>query len=179
MALTANVFDLGCYLVTSTNGTRLLVDESALILRSATASSATGLVAADSTGIKSTTTWRIPMPPMSLSGHLWVRLEWEIVASVAGGATGRMNLDLQREGATLPITKANGGARALGAAVATRYEELLEVAILTPIRFVGGQRLDLRFEYEVTVIGGVGTTSNIQINHDAASPGRELIVQRF
>lgn len=169
------------YLVTSGNGTRLAIDGESIIRQSAASSSATGLVATDSTGVKSSQVYEIGMSTVqgaAVIADVWARLEWEIVAASAGAPQGRLNFDVRRSGVVIPsVTKALGPARSLAAAVGTRYVDLLHVR-LPVTTFSLGDLLSLAIEFEVTTASGSGgSTVNLQLNHDPATANREAIVE--
>lgn len=166
-------------LVTSGNGTKLLVPLSTSIEKSFDLSTSSGSIATDATGIKATLgPWRITLPKLDVATDVWIRLKWEIVVASVGTPSGRLNVNLQKEGGAISgLTKASGPARDLAAVAGTTYEEWLHVRI-PATSFAAGDRLDVLIEVEVTVASGSGgSTATVKIHHDPATAGNESFVE--
>ena len=162
------------YLVQATNSTRILIPAAGLIASSSVLSINFGSYAATSTGIKQTLIFRFAMPDAVLAFDVYAHLPWEIVTPAAGGALGRLNLDVQKEGvAVRSLIKANAGGRDLTAPATTRYTERLHARLPKSI-FRLGERLDIRVEFEVTT-AGTGTTEVLLLTDTSSIPTASIV----
>lgn len=112
-------------------------------------------------------TWRYP---------LRCRVRWEVTAISGAGGTGRVNVDLQRNGVALTgLVKASGPTRSLEAiATFTEANLVLSLAGLdAPPTFEVNDTLDLRVEFEVMGTS-IGASPTIRVHHDPADVGGRL-----
>lgn len=172
-------FSRSLLLVDTGNGSRLLVDGESLIARSFTAETEVGgLVATDAVGVKGVLVFRLTLPRLDVAADAYALLRWDVNVASTGTPFGRLNLEVQREGAAiLGLVKAASPARNLSAAAGTRYDEVLHVRI-PPTTWEAGERLDAVIELEVTTASGSpGSTGRYALRHDPTSALRASVLE--
>jgi len=167
-------------LVRTTNDARRAMDGESLIAKSdpvftdeSVSTAATGVI------VSRTFSYKMPVA-LDIAADVLAALRWKITVAGGVGSTGRMNLDIKKNGAAIAgVTKANGATRALqpadgGVATAPSKEEILHVAI-PPTPFAQGDTLD--FVVELEVVASAAGTATWRVFHDPSVVGSEMIAE--
>lgn len=157
----------------------LLIDAESLIGESKSASSSSGSIATDSTGVKATLTFEHRVPQdITIAPDVFVRLLYEIAVASLGTPNGRINIDIQKDGGSIAtLSKALGDARDWDDTAGTQYEEFFRVQIPSTT-FAAGETLDILVEFEVTTASGSGgSTATLTLHHDPATLSKQAIVE--
>ena len=167
-------------LIRTTNSNRVVMDGESLILKSDPTSTDESISTAAS-GVIVTRTFSYKMPTdLTFAADIIAALRWNLTSAGGVGSTGRLNLDVKKNGSSIAgLTKANGATRALqpadgGSGSTPTREEILNVAMPATI-FVAGDTLD--FVVECEVVATAAGTSTWRVFHDPATPGSEMVAE--
>lgn len=154
----------------------VLVRDDTLQKTSTTTGTTISSVDTGTTGVKFTHVFKLRFPfTVTTAARTRTRIKWEVTNAGPATTTGRVNVDLQKNGGAIGgVTKANGTTQAVSAP-GTFTDANLTVDIPSTT-FSAGDTLDVRVEFEV-MVASAGTTLAVKLHHDPATSGNELIYE--
>jgi len=161
------------FLVKTTNGNFIAIDGETIIKKSVPTETDAN-VNTGAAGATAVATFRLTLPRVTLAADVYALLRWQVTAAGGAASTGRIRLDLQKEGGAIAgVTVANGTTRALDA-IAGPFDEVLHVR-LPSTDFAASDRLD--FVVDVEVVNAVAGAATVRLRHDPATSGSEAIAE--
>lgn len=169
-----HTFTKSLYFARATNSSAFLMIDGETIIKLSDPAFTSATLPAGAGGTVSIGTFRISMSQrITLSADVYTILRWQVTAAAGAGATGRLRLNLLREGVALPgVSQQNGTTRAVDA-IGTVFNEIF-LHRWTETTFASGDRLDFVVDAE-RVAAGAGGTATIQMDHDPVTSGSESI----
>lgn len=162
------------FMVKTTNGNLVAIDSNSSIFRSDPKQTSRLGVDTTAAGVKSTDKFKFTLPKINLAAGVFILVNWDVISGAPAGATGRINVNLQKNGVTITgITKALGATRALD--VVAGFQELLSIKLPDTV-FTAGDDLEFDVEFEV-IATSAGATLDWDLAHDPTDIEKALVAE--
>ena len=135
------------------------------------ATSATGLV-----GTAQVFAFKMAQRQVLTAFAIAFRIPWTLTANNADAAA-RATLRVTLSIAGVVIATADGLGRATNAANATRYIELVRIAMVTAQIIDAGQEITITVQPLITVAGAGGTVYTPTLDHDPQTPDAQMVAE--